>query len=168
MASGQNCIIVQNVMPPAANFATPGVRAGGSTPAERVPIWQFGASANAHLDFYCELAANYDGGGLTFTLPFSAATATSGTVRLGIAIRRAQDDAEDIDAAHTYDYNTVDASPASAAGELKYPTISFTDGVDMDGWQPGEFAVVRVRRDVSVGGNMTGIAELWGLFGLET
>lgn len=167
MASGYNCIIVHNIMPPAANFATPGVRAGGSTPAERVPIWQFGASANSHLDLYCQLSG-YDGGGLTFFLPWTAATATSGTVRWGIAIRRAQDDAEDIDASHTYDYNTADVSPASASGELKYPTISFTNGADMDSWAEGEFAIVRVRRDVSVGGNMTGNAELWGLIGLET
>lgn len=167
MASGANCVIIHNVMPPAANFATPGVRAGGSTPAERVPIWQFGAAANAHLDFYCQLSG-YAGGGLTFVLPWSAASATSGTVRWGVAIRRVQDDGENIGASHSYDYNTVDVSPASAAGEIKYPTITFTNGADMDSWADGEKAVVRIRRDVSVGGNMSGNAELWGLQGLET
>lgn len=167
MASGQAVVIIHNVMPPAATFATPGIRAGGATPAERVPIWQFGSGANAHLDLYCQLSG-YEGGGLTFTLPWSAASATSGAVRWGVAIRRVQDDAEDIDTSHSYDYNTSDASPASASGELKYTTVTFTDGADMDSWAEGEFAVVRIRRDVSVGSNMSGNAELWGLLGRET
>lgn len=168
MASGQPVIIIHNVQPPAANMPGTNVRAGGSTPAERVPVWQFDAATIEYLDFYCQLSG-YDGGGLTFTLPWSATSATSGATRWGIGIRRVQDDAEDIDTSHSYDYNDVDSTAASASGELKYPTITFTDGADMDSWADGEFAVVRVRRNAShTNDNMTGDAELWGLYGVET
>lgn len=168
MASGKSCIIIHNIQPPATLMPATNVRAGGSTPAERVPIWQFDAATIEYLDFYCQLSG-YDGGGLTFTLPWMASSATSGATRWGIAIRRIQDDAEDVDTAHTYDYNDVDATTASAAGEVKYTTITFTNGADMDSWAEGEFAIVRVRRNAShANDNMTGDAELLGLYGAET
>ena len=58
---------------------------------------------------------------------------------------------------------------ASASGELSYPTITFTDGADMDSWADGELAIVRVYRDHDHGDDgMTGDAELWDLLGKET
>jgi len=167
MASGDTVVQIISIMPPAATYATFDVRPGGSTPAENFPVWDFDASANEYLDFLCILRG-YDGGGLTITLPWSATTATTGTVRWGVAIRRIQDDAEDVDTSHTYDFNTVDDAPGSVSGEVVYPTVAFTNGADMDSWADGELAMVRVYRDISVGGNMTGDAELWGVFGRET
>lgn len=168
MASGKVVVQILDVMPPAANFAPSNVRAGGSTPAERVLVWQFDAATIEYLDFKCVLQG-YDGGGLTFTLPWSAASATSNACRWGIGIRRVQDDAEDIDTAHTYDYNDADDTAPSASGEISYPTIAFTDGADMDSWAEGEVAIVRVRRNAShENDNMIGDAELWGLVGRET
>ena len=167
MASGDNVVQVLQIMPPGANFATPDIRGGGSTPGEQVEVWDFGASAIEYLDFKCKLEG-YDGGGLTFTTPWSASSATSGTTRWGIAIRRIQDDAEDIDAAHTYAYNDGDDTAPSVSGELSYPTITFTDGADMDSWAEGEVAIVRVRRNAThANDDMGGDAELWTLFGLE-
>lgn len=96
MASGQVVVQILDIMPPAATFAALTVRAGGSTPAERVLVWAFDASTIEYLDFKCYLLPNYAGGGITFTLPWSAASATSNATRWGIAIRRVQDDAEDI------------------------------------------------------------------------
>ena len=79
------------------------------------------------------------------------------------------DDADDIDDAHTYVYNGVSDTAPSASGELSYPTIAFTDGADMDSWAEGELAIVRIYRDHDHGDDgMTGDAELWALFGLET
>lgn len=168
MASGKVVVQVLEVMPPAANFAPQNVRAGGSTPAERVLVWQFDAASIEYLDFKC-LLQGYDGGGLTFTLPWSAASATSNACRWGIGIRRVQDDAEDIDGAHSYDFNDIDDTAASASGELSYPTVSFTDGADMDSWAEGEVAIVRVRRNAShANDNMAGDSELWALIGRET
>lgn len=168
MASGNPVVHILEVMPPAANAAGISVRAGGSTPAERALVYTFDAAAIEYLDFKCVLRG-YGGGGLTFTLPWSAASATTGTTRWGIAIRRIQDDLEDIDAAHTYDFNDVDDTAASASGELSYPTVTFTNGADMDSWADGEVAIVRVYRNAThANDTMTGDAELWGLVGKET
>lgn len=168
MASGDQCIVIHSVSQPATDFAAPDTRAGGSTPAERVDIWKFDASAIEYLDFKCQLV-NYAGGGLTFSLPWSASSATSGVARFGIAVRRIADDAEDIDTAQTYDFNDVDDTAASASGEISVATITFTNGADMDSWANGEFAIVRVRRNAThANDTMTGDAELWGLSAVES
>ncbi len=168
MASGNPVVEILEVLTPAANAAELAVRAGGSTPAERVTVHAFDAATIEYIDFKCALRG-YGGGGLTFTLPWSAASATSNAVRWGIAIRRFEDDNEDVDASQTYDYNSVDDTAASASGELSYPTITFTNGADMDSWADGELAIVRVRREANhANDTMTGDAELWGLLGKET
>ena len=164
MASGSPCILVLNAQSPATTGAAPDVRAGGSSPAERVPIYKFDASTIEYMDFYCQLVS-YDGGGLTFSLPWSASSATSGVTRWGVAIRRIADDAEDVDTSQTYDYNDADDTAASASGEISVATITFTNGADMDSWTDGEFAIVRVRRNAShANDTMTGDAELWSSF----
>ena len=168
MASGEPVVQILDVMPTATVYATMDTRAGGSTPAEAVMMWDFDTSTTEYVDFKCVLDG-YDGGGLTFTIPYSASSATSGVCRWAIAIRAMVDDAEDIDGAHTYDYNAVDDTTASATGELSYPTLAFTDGADMDSWANGQVAIVRIRRDVaSANDTMAGDAELWGLIGRET
>jgi hypothetical protein len=168
MASGDPVVRVIQAMPPGASFSTLDVRPGGSTPAESAMIFDFDDTAIEYMDFLCELVG-YGGGGLTFTLPWSATTATSGSVRWGVAIRRLEDDVDDIDSSHTYAFNEVTDAAPSASGELSYPTISFTDGSDMDDWADGELAIVRVRRDATNGGDdMTGDAELWAVSGKET
>ena len=78
MASGDEVVQIRRIMYPAANFAAPSQRAGGSTPGERVAgLHLFDAATIEYLDFLCRLKG-YGGGGLTFTLPWSAASATSG------------------------------------------------------------------------------------------
>lgn len=169
MAINDPVVQILEVMPPQATSAAPDVRAGGSTPAEGVQVWDYDATTIEYTDFKCKLHG-YDGGGLTFTLPWSATTATSGETGFEIGIRRMNDDAEDIDAAHTYAFNVIsggDTAP-SLSGELSYPTITFTDGPDMDSWADEELAIVRVRRNTAAPDDMAGDAELWGLFGKET
>jgi len=121
------------------------------------------------MDWLCKLEG-YGGGGLTFTRPYSMSSATSGQVRIELAIRRMNDDAEDIDAAHTYDYNGVSDTVPSAAGELSYPTVAFTDGADMDSLAEGELFILREYRDHDhAADTATGDMEAWGPpLGLET
>lgn len=162
MASGEVVGKVLAVIPPGTLFAVPGFRAGGSTPAENWPIYSFDASTQWYLDFLVALQG-YDGGGLTVVIPWSAASATSGDVVWGVAVRRVQDDAEDVDTSHTYDYNKTTDTCASASGELSYPTVTFTTGADMDSWADGELAMVRVSRFTGdAGDGMTGNAEIMG------
>lgn len=168
MASGDNVVEVLEIWPPANPFAALTRRAGGSTPAEGANVWAFDAATTEYLDFLC-LLEGYGGGGLTFTLPWSAATATTGVTRWGIGIRAMADDTVDIDVSKTYDYNDVDDTAASASGELSYPVLTFTNGTDMDSWATGQLGVVRVRRNAShANDTMTGDAQLWALIGRET
>lgn len=168
MASGAHVVKVIQAMPPATLFAPDNVRAGGSTPAEATTFWAFDAATIWYMDFKCRLEG-YGGGGLTFTLPWMAASATTNVTRWGIAIRRIADDAEDLDTSHTYDFNDIDDTCASATGELSYPTITFTNGADMDSWADGEMAIVRVRREAShANDTMAGDAQLLVPLGKET
>lgn len=168
MASGEDVVRIVSKLPPGTLYAQADVRAGGSTPTEQIDMDDFDADTTEYLDFKCRLKG-YAGGGLTFTLPWSASSANTAETRWGIAIRRIQDDAEDIDASHSYVFNEVDDTAPSVSGEVSYPTIAFTDGADMDSWAEGELAIVRVRRNAShANDDMSGDAELWALFGKET
>lgn len=160
MASGQRVGTILSVNVPATLGPQLTVRAGGSTPAERTRCYGFDASTIEYLDFEVELLG-YAGGGLTIIIPWMAASATSNNARLRAAIRRIQDDAEDLDTSHTYDYNVVDATCASATGEVQYTSITFTDGADMDSWANGERAILRVSREANhANDNMAGDAQL--------
>src|SRR3990172_5138683 len=168
MASGDTVVRIICAMPPGKLYETEDIRVGGSTPAEGFPVWDFDDTTDEYMDFLC-LLTNYGGGGLTFKLAWAATSATTGDVVWRIAVRAMPDDAEDIDAAHTYDFNSVTAPTASASGEIAYDTITFTNGADMDSWATGEYAIVRVSRQASSGSDtMAGDAELVMIHGSET
>jgi hypothetical protein len=155
-------------VPPGSSYATTDIRTGASSPAESVQVYDFDASSIEYMDFMCRLSG-YQGGGLTFTIPWSATSATSGTTRWGIAIRRLAAGSDDLDVSHTYDFNDVDSTAPATNGSLAYATVTFTHGSDMDDLAEGEVAIVRVRRNAShVNDNMTGDAELHGLYAKET
>jgi hypothetical protein len=172
MASGDVVMIVHQVQPPATSFAVLTMRAGGSAPSERVPVWAFDAASDEYLDFYCQLVG-YGGGGLTFRITSMAATATTGGALIALAIRAIPDDADDLDVAHTYDYNEVRIPAASASGELTYDTITFTNGVDMDNLATGQSFILRLRRrgtdnTATTGDDMAGDWQLLGIYCTET
>lgn len=169
MATGDIVGVIYSVVPPATTYATPDARAGGSTPAESFPVWDFDDSTAEHLDLYGVLANNYSGGGLTVRIYWSATSATSNACVWNAAFRRINDDAEDVDTSHSYDYNAVTATTASASGEVDYAEITFTSGADMDSLAAGEQFVLRIRRDATNGSdNMTGDAELHAVVIRET
>lgn len=168
MASGSPVVQIIAEMFPGANFPQPTRRVGGSTPAEGIRVLAFDAAAIEYMDYLCELVG-YAGGGLTISFKSSAATATTGVTRWGIAFRRDADDAEDVDTAQTYDFNELDVTAPSASGEITYDNITFTDGADMDSLANGDTFIMRVRRNAShANDTMTGDAELWSIVGKET
>lgn len=159
MASGQ--IFALTPMPPGTTAATFDTRAGGSTPAENVPVLDFDDGTDETYDFYGRLQG-YGAGGLTLKIPYSATSAASGDVVWTAAIRRVADDAEDIDVSQSYDANTVTVTTASLSGEVDYATITFTDGADMDSLADGEVFILRLTRDANnAADTMVGDAELW-------
>lgn len=166
MASGEAVLHVLEIWPPQTLFAVLTRRAGGSSPVEGQNVWAFDTTTIWYLDFLCSLRG-YDGGGLTLTLPWTAASATSGTVIWGAAVHRYQAATDDVDVSHTYDYNAASAATVpGTAGQMTYTNITFTNGADMDSWADGELAIVRIRRDTA--DTAAGNAELWGLLGKET
>jgi hypothetical protein len=160
--------VVEEIMPPTTLFAVLTRRVGGSTPAEGFNVWAFDAATIWYLDFKCRLQG-YAGGGLTFTLPWIAATAVTGVTRWGIGIRRMQAGVDDIDTAHTYVYTALDATAPATSGFVLYSALAVTNGANMDNWATNELAVVRVRREANhANDTMAGNAQLLSLFGLET
>lgn len=172
MAAGDTLLILTPAhgVPPAANGATWDTLAGASTPAEAVPFHAFDDTTVEYTDYIVMMPRHYGGNGITLTFAWSS-TATTGTAVLSAAFRRIQDDAEDLDTtAQTYDYNNTGAlTPASAAGEVVYDTLAFTDGADMDSVAAGEAFVLRVRRVPTDGNdNMTGDLRLHSVEVRET
>jgi len=162
MASGNTlCIFTaRDGVPSATAGAAHAIRAGGSTPAEGIPYLSFDSGTDESADFVGVLPRHYAGGGLTLTLHW-ASGATSGATVWNAAFRRIADDAEDVDTSHSYDFNAVTATTASAAGEVDYAAITFTNGADMDSLAVGELFNLRITRDADNGSdNMTGDAYL--------
>ena len=151
----------------AATFAT---LLGTSTPTENFPIWVFDEDTSWYMDFHCRLTENYDGGGITVGIMYSMAGVTSGVVRWAAAVRRVNDDGEDLDTtAHTYVYNVVDATVAGTVGEVDYTTITFTDGADMDSLAAGEMFILRIQRDAdATEDTATDVAQLHRVHMFET
>jgi hypothetical protein len=162
MATGNIVGIIGDIVQPSTLGAAFDTRADGSSPVANMPVYDFDDSTVEYLDFYGRLEG-YAGGGLTLTFDWSATSATSGAVVWGAAIRRIEDDAEDMDASHTFDFNDGSAdTAASASGERSRQTITFTSGADMDSLADGETFVLRIRRNTGSGSDtMTGDAELW-------
>jgi hypothetical protein len=168
MASGDNVVIVLAIIPSGSNPGHEDWRQSLTTEEENFPVWDFAAGVDEYIDFLCRLEG-YGGGGLTFTLPWSASSATSGTSRQGLGIRRLAYDSEDVDTAHTYDFNYVEDTAPGTSGHITNPTIAFTSGADMDSWADGEMAMVRYYRNgAHANDNMSGDLELWMPRGLET
>lgn len=139
-------------MPPATLAATIDYRPGDSTPAEQFQVWDFDPSTVEYMDFKC-FAESYADGGFTVTLPWSADGTATGNVIWSAAFRRIEDDVDDLDVSHTYDYNDVTDAAPTVDGEVVYPTITFTDGADSDNVAEGDMFILRVRRRADQGGD---------------
>lgn len=125
-------------------------------------VANYDAAADENLDFDGVLPANYDGGGITITLVWMAATATSGNVIWNAQVERHSDDDVDLDSDSFAAANASSAVAApTATGEVSYDTITFTDGADMDSLAAGESYRLRITRDANNGSDtMAGDAQL--------
>lgn len=155
-------IFMTSAVPPSTSGAQPGSLAGGTTPAERYPVFNFDASADEYLDIALTPNLDYADGGLTFKFLVTMASATTGNVAIEAAIRALVNASEDLTASHTYVVNTSGAVGVNGtAGVGVWVTVTFTDGVDMDSWDPAtDPALLRINRDVGVTSNAAGDMEL--------
>ena len=165
MASGDSLLILgpKQADPTATVHAIMTSIPGGSTPAEQYPIFAF-----VYLDFHCVMPEHYDGGGLTIDV-ITGAASTSNSYRFEAALRRIEDDTDDIETSHTYDYNGVTITPPTVVGEIGHDDITFTNGADMDSVVAGDKFVLRLYRDHDhAGDTMAAYAYLHHLHVQET
>lgn len=152
------------VNPPATNYATNEWRAGGSTDNESYPVWAFDASSSEKLDLLGAMSSKYVGSGLKVRIPLILAAATTGNVGLAGAFRRL-DTGEDLDTSQTYSEQSVTVAVPATNGAPIYAEIAFTSA-QIDGLLASEAFVFRLRRDVTVGSNAAGDAQVLA-FGIQ-
>lgn len=84
--------------------------------------------------------------GVTVTIGWSATSATSGNTYWAGAFKSFTSDTDDLDTKNFAAVNLSASTAASAAGELIYDTITFTDGADMDSVAIGEYFHLLIAR----------------------
>lgn len=146
MASGNYIARIGPPMPPASLFARWGLVVGGSTPAGNFDIWRFSPSSTEYLDFDCTLLEDYDEGGLTLFIKTGAASASGVTVWQA-AMRRVDDNNENLTTSHSYVHQGVSVTAPTAIGKVSYDEITFTHGAQMDNLLAGEKFILRIKRD---------------------
>lgn len=143
-------------MPPSSAFATFDIRNG-------YLVLDFDDTTDESAVFSGFMPRNYAGGGITVTVGWMATSATTGTISLDVAFMSITDDADDLDTKSFASPNNVNPTTASASGEVKYTTVTFTDGADMDSVLAGEAFFMKITRDANgttSTDNMTGDMEL--------
>ena len=124
-------------------------------------VWDFDAATNEILNFEPLLPRNYNGGGLTVTLVWSATTATSGVTRWLVAFERHQEDVDDTDADSFATAQATNATAPAINGARAYDSVAFTNGAQIDNLAAGESFRLRVTRDAAnAADTMVGDAEL--------
>ena len=157
MASGDIAAIVLGIIPPGSDAATMDARPGGSTPAENVHVYDFDASSDEYLDFECYALT---AAGITITHEFMMSSATTGNIEIETALRRLDRSSEDIDAAHTYSYQSTGAEAVpGTSGVSKQVMTAHTTGAQMDNLAAGDRFILRVKRDTTVTHNASGDME---------
>lgn len=151
MASGDSLCFFTPAMgqPGDADFATLDtiLTASADEPDHAMLVLDFDpGSTEEYIYFPGFMPRHYDGGGITVTIGWSS-DATTGNVIWGVAFKSVTDDADDLDskAFAAPNESSADAT-ASAAGEVAYTTITFTDGADMDSVAAGEYFFLEVHR----------------------
>lgn len=160
MASGSPCALIGPFVPTATAGAELGTRVDGSSPVINHLTAAFDDTTVENGDLGIRLE-DYAGGGLKIRFLAVMASATSGSVEYEGAIRRAQAAGDDIDSAHTFDFNGSGAVTVAATAGVPFAVeITFTDGADQDNLGDGEYGVLRLRRNTSVSGDATGDCQI--------
>lgn len=144
-------LVPADAQPPDADLATFDeiLTASADEPDQRILVLDFDPGSTEEYAYFAGvMPRHYDGGGVTVTIGWSS-DATSGVCRWAVAFKSVTDDADDLDSKAFAAPNTVDATTASAAGEVDYAEIAFTDGADMDSVAAGELFFLELSRNSS-------------------
>lgn len=142
--------------PPDADYATLDaiLTASADEPDDVILVLDFDPGATQEFaSFSGVMPAHYAGTtGVTLTLMWSS-DATSGNVKWDAAFKSFTVDADDMDSKQYAAVNTATEATASAAGEIQYTDITFTDGADMDSVAAGEYFRLTITRDSADAGD---------------
>ncbi len=140
---------------PVANFAT------FDETAAPHPVLEFDDATSESVFFMGLMPGQYDGtSGLTVVIHWKFATFVGGqTCDWEVSFYRISDDGDSIEAYAFATAKAVLATEASAAGEVDYASIAFTNA-EADGIQPNEQYVLRLTRDASGGTASPGDAQV--------
>jgi hypothetical protein len=140
---------------PVSCFATPALLRSDT------PCLDFDSGTNECVLFVGVMPSHYGGGGLTITAGVTSTTST-GDMSWGAAFKSITDDVDNLANVGTDpsglktfaepNYNTAVDAP-SAAGEVKYFTLTFTAGAEIDSVAAGEYFQLLLFRDARDGGN---------------
>lgn len=159
MASGNTLctFFAQDGEPPSSNYATLDTRAG-------VPVLDFDDTTDESIEFSGFMPRHYAGGGVTVTIGWMSTdtTITAGhQCRWDCHFKSVTDDADDLDTKAFAAAQSVSSDEASVSGEVKYITIAFADGAQMDSVLAGEYFRLKINRDANhADDDLTGDAEL--------
>jgi hypothetical protein len=162
MATGDTLLTLnaQAALPPAANPGSIDTVAGGSTPAETVPVIDLDATMAEYVDVHGVMPQHYGGGAIDVHVKCSMTSDNAGSnkVRLEGSFRKL--DGEQLSAAHTYVYQGASVTVPSAATQTVEGTIVFT-ALQVDSVAVGEEFIFRLCRDPAhADDNATGDCEV--------
>jgi hypothetical protein len=147
--------------PPASNFATLDTR-------NAHVVLNFDDSTNESAVFSGMLRSEYTGNGITLTIVWAAATATSGNVVWNAAFERIDDGGQTITGDSFAAARTATCAAPGSSGVTNYCVITFSS-VQIDGLLTGEAFRLKVTRNASSGSDtMVGDAQLLRVFLNET
>jgi hypothetical protein len=139
-----------NNVPPTTRFATIDSYVDGSTPTQEWAVLDFDDAAGGSeefADFTAVMPGQYDGSSaLEAVIFWSTDYTTAGNVKWDGAWKRIADDADDTDSTAFATIQSATCAKASAAGEVDYCVIDFTNA-QADGIQPNELFTFRLERD---------------------
>ena len=157
--------------PPDADFATLDtiLTASADEPDDVVPVLDFDPGATQEFAaFSAVMPEHYGGGGLTLTLMWSSGAAT-GNVKWDAAFKSFTVDVDDLDSKQYAAIQTATEATASAAGEIQYTDIAFTNA-QIDGLLKNEYFRLTITRDSADSGDTmnSNDAELIAVYLTET
>ena len=158
--------------PPDDDFATLDaiLTASADEPDDTIPVLDFDPGATQEFAaFSAVMPEHYGGGGLTLTLMWSS-DATTGNVKWDAALKSFTVDIDDMDSKAYAAIQTATEVTASAAGEIQYTDIAFTDGAEMDFVAKNEYFRLTITRDSADGADTmnSNDAELIAVYLTET
>lgn len=163
MASGDTLVtfIPLGASTPATVFATFNVR-------NNHPILEFDAATEWSCYFEGFLPSTYAGGGLTVTLHWLGATATTGDVKWGSSVERL-DSGTDEDADSFAAEQTGTTTTSGTSGAPVTTAITHSSGANMDSLAASEpFRLKIARKAADVADTMTGNAQIIRVIVKET